>query len=234
MPLRHLIYLGRTLEKLIDDRSMYRQKRIGIPTPEFYVFYNGNDPFPVEKIMHLSDAYLEREGHFMLELEVKVININLKSGHKLLEQCRPMYEYSWLIPKIKDYLAQKWDRDSAILQAVKDCKQNGILVDFVQKYGLEAVNMLYTQFNMEDAKEVWQEEAYNEGRADGRADGLAEGVSQSILDLLADLGSIPEDIRSRINTEKNVEILRMWNKTAAKAKSFEEFRKCITEDSDKR
>ncbi|MBO5282812.1 MAG: hypothetical protein J6B43_06780, partial [Lachnospiraceae bacterium] len=29
MPLRHLIYLGRTLEKLIDERSMYRQKRIG-------------------------------------------------------------------------------------------------------------------------------------------------------------------------------------------------------------
>lgn len=94
--------------------------------------------------------------------------------------------------------------------------------------------MLYTQFNMEDAKEVWQEEAYNEGRADGRADGLveglAEGVSQSILDLLADLGSIPEDIRSRINTEKNLEVLRMWNKTAAKAKSFEEFRESITEE----
>lgn len=90
--------------------------------------------------------------------------------------------------------------------------------------------MLYTQFNMEAAKEVWQEEAYNEGRADGRADGLAEGVSQSILDLLADLGSIPEDIRSRINTEKNLEVLRMWNKTAAKAKSFEEFRESIIEE----
>lgn len=65
----------------------------------------------------------------MLELEVKVININLTSGHKLLEQYRPMYEYAWLIQRIKDYLAQKWDRDSAIIQAVKDCREKGILVD---------------------------------------------------------------------------------------------------------
>ena len=235
MPLRHLIYLGRTLEKLIDERSMYRQKRIGIPTPEFYVFYNGNDPFPVEKIMHISDAYLERRGHFMLELEVKVININLTSGHKLLEQCRPMYEYSWLIQRIKDYLAQKWDRDSAIIQAVKDCREKGILVDFVQKYGSEAVNMLYTQFNMEDAKEVWQEEAYNEGLEEGKAKGLEEGRAegelsrsrQNVLDLLADLGEIPEDIQSLVYAEENTEILRNWLKAAAKAKNFEDFQKSI-------
>ena len=227
MPLRHLIYLGRTLEKLIDERSMYRQKRIGIPTPEFYVFYNGNDPFPVEKIMHISDAYLERRGHFMLELEVKVININLTSGHKLLEQCRPMYEYSWLIQRIKDYLAQKWDRDSAIIQAVKDCREKGILVDFVQKYGSEAVNMLYTQFNMEDAKEVWQEEAYNEGLEDGRAEGDLGRSRQSVLVLLADLGEIPEDIHSRIDTEEDTAILQEWLKAAARAKSFDDFRKGI-------
>ena len=107
----------------------------------------------------------------MLELEVKVININLSSGHQLLEQCRPMYEYSWLIQRIKDYLAKEWSRDEAIVQALKDNREKGMLVEFVQKYGSEAINMLYTQFNLEDAKEVWQEEAYEEGRDAGRAEG---------------------------------------------------------------
>lgn len=37
---------------------------------------------------------------------------------------------------------------------VKDCREKGILVKFVQKYGSETINMLYTQFNLEDAKEV--------------------------------------------------------------------------------
>ncbi len=57
----------------------------------------------------------------MLELEVKVININLPSGHKLLKECRPMYEYSWFIQRIKEYLTTGWTRDTAITQAVKDC-----------------------------------------------------------------------------------------------------------------
>ena len=96
MPLRDLLYLGRTLEKILDNRTLYRRKLVNIPTPEFFVFYNGDDPQPPEKVLRLSDAYLEKMEHPMLELEVKVININFPSGHRLLEQCRPMYEYSWL------------------------------------------------------------------------------------------------------------------------------------------
>ena len=77
MPLRSIIYYGRTMEQLIPKRYLYREKRIPIPTPEFYVFYNGNAPFPAEDIMRLSDAYLEKTDTPMLELNVKVININL-------------------------------------------------------------------------------------------------------------------------------------------------------------
>ena len=42
MPLRSAIYYGRTMEKLIDPKALYRRKQIFIPTPEFYVFYNGS------------------------------------------------------------------------------------------------------------------------------------------------------------------------------------------------
>lgn len=220
MPLRDILYLGRTLEKLVDPRSIYRHKMIRIPTPEFYVFYNGDAPFPAEKMLQLSDAYLEKSEHPMLELKVKVININLSSGHKLLEQCKPIYEYSWLIQRIKDYLTEGRNRDEAIIQAVKDCKEKGILVEFVQKYGSEAINMLYTQFNLEDAKEVWQEEAYEDGLAEGE---LLQS-RQSIFDFLEDLGEIPEDIRSRIDTEENREVLKKWLKAAAHVQDFESFR----------
>ncbi|MDE5950479.1 MAG: Rpn family recombination-promoting nuclease/putative transposase, partial [Acetatifactor sp.] len=65
MPLRDLLYLGRTLEKLLDEKNLYRRKMVSIPTPEFYVFYNGDDPFPTEKILRLSDAYLDKTEHPM-------------------------------------------------------------------------------------------------------------------------------------------------------------------------
>ncbi len=228
MPLRDLIYLGRTLEKLLDEKNLYRRKLIHIPTPEFYVFYNGDTPFPSEKILRLSDAYLEKGEHPMLELEVKVININPSSGHKLLKECRPMYEYSWFIQRIKNYLSDGWSRDNAITQAVQDCLDNGIMTEFMKEHGSEAVNMLYTQWNWDDAMEVEREEAYEEGKVAGIAEGRNLGdidrSRQDILDLLEDLGEIPEDIRFRIQTEEAPQNLRQWHKEAAKAESFEAFR----------
>ena len=228
MPLRDLIYLGRTLEKVLDEKSLYRRKMIHIPTPEFYVFYNGDASFPNEKILRLSDAYLEKTEHPMLELEVKVININPSSGHRLLKECRPMYEYSWFIQQIKDYLADGWSRDDAITQAVQDCLENGIMTEFMREHGSEAVNMLYTQWNWDDAMEVEREEAYEDGVEAGRIEGKTLGdlnrSRQAILDLLEDLGDIPEDIQSRINAEEDTQVLRRWYKAAAKAVSFDAFR----------
>lgn len=227
MPLRDLIYLGRTLEKLLSEKSLYRRKMISIPTPEFYVFYNGDAPCPAEKILRLSDAYLEKGEHPMLELEVKVININPSSGHRLLKECRPIYEYSWFIQRIKNYLADGWSRDQAIVQAVQDCLDNGIMVEFMNEHGSEAVNMLYTQWNWDDAMEVEREEAYEEGKEAGKSLGDLARSRQSILDLLEDLGEIPEDIQSRIHTEENVQTLRRWHKEAARAVSFGAFREKI-------
>ena len=72
MPLRDAIYYGRTMEKLIEPRALYRTGQIPIPTPEFFVFYNGTDNFPAEKILKLSDAYLEKTDSPMLELKVRM------------------------------------------------------------------------------------------------------------------------------------------------------------------
>lgn len=55
MPLRDLLYLGRTLEKLLDEKAIYRRKLFKIPTPEFFVFYNGDETCPTEKILRLSE-----------------------------------------------------------------------------------------------------------------------------------------------------------------------------------
>lgn len=235
MPLRDLLYLGRTLEKLLDERMIYRRRLFQIPTPEFYVFYNGDEPCPPEKIMRLSDAFLDKTEHPMVELKVKVININLPSGHRLLRDCRPMYEYSWFIQRIKDYLGAGWIRDEAITQAVRDCKEEGILTEFMREHGSEVVNMLYTQWNYDDAVAVEREEAYEEGRTEGIKKGVTEGITkgrlaesrQVIYTFLEHLGEIPQDIRSRIESEQDAKVLKQWYTAAPGVKSFEEFRLCM-------
>lgn len=183
MPLRDAIYYGRTMEKLIEPRALYRTGQIPVPTPEFFVFYNGSKDFPGEKILKLSDAYLEKADPPMLELIVKVININLPVNHPILERCRPLYEYSFFIQTIRDYINKGKNRDEAIIQAMADCERVGIMTGFLKEHGTEAVNMLFTEFNMEDALDVRFEEGQKEGLKEGIKEGQLQG-KKLMLDLV--------------------------------------------------
>lgn len=199
MPLRSVIYYGRTMERLIEKRALYRNRLIPIPTPEFYMFYNGSGKFPSEKILRLSDAYLEKEGSPMLELTVKVININLPENHSILKKCRPLYEYACFIQRIRDYMGQGQERDAAIVHAVEDCEREGILADFVRKYGTEAINMLFTQFNMDDALEVRYEEGVEEGRAEGELLKLIKLVCRKL-----EKGKRADEIAEELEEEQKI------------------------------
>ena len=43
MPLRSLLYIGRTYEQLVPVRERYRKEMVKLPMPEFYTFYNGTE-----------------------------------------------------------------------------------------------------------------------------------------------------------------------------------------------
>ena len=117
----------------------------------------------------------------MLELKVKIININLPEKHPLLAECRPIYEYSWLIQEIKRGIADGLRRDEAIIQGIKAAKKEGILVKLLKEHGTEVSNMIFTQFNMEDALEVRGEEKYQEGLEAGLAKGETVGKAEGEL-----------------------------------------------------
>lgn len=57
----------------------------------------------------------------------------------------------------------------------------------------------------------------------------AEGKAEDIIDLLSDLGMVPDELREKILEEKNLNILRVYLKKAAAAKSIEEFETLIKE-----
>ena len=83
MPFRFLEYITKIYEKLIPPRSRYTEEQIKLPTPEFYVIYNGEEDYPTEKTQKLSDAFLLKNASSKkndtekntLELLVKVYNI---------------------------------------------------------------------------------------------------------------------------------------------------------------
>ena len=203
MPLRSMLYYGRTMEKLLQDRNLYREKRVLIPTPEFYLFYNGTRDVPGEKVLKLSDGYIVKTKDPMLELKVRMININLPAGHRLLRECVPLYEYSWFIERVRAYIKEGQDRDGAVTLAVRDSVREGIFSDFVTKHGSEVENMLFTQFNMDDALEVRYEEGVEDGMERGLEQGRRQGLTQGLEQGLE---------QGRTQGERRLLIHQVWGK----------------------
>ena len=172
MPLRCLIYVGRAYEQLLDSKARYRTTLVKIPTPEFYVFYNGEKEQPLEQVLTLSDAFMNPVGENSVELKVKVININSDKAHEVLDKCGILKEYSQFISTVRKYS----DEEGAIKKAIKECIEKGILADYLKRKGSEVENMLIAEYSYEEDMQVKQEEARQEGIWQGRREGRQEGI----------------------------------------------------------
>ena len=227
-PMRLLLYIARVYEKLIDRKDVYRQKLIKVPTPELIVLYNGKAPFPKEKILRLSDAFIEaprQDGLGSLELVVRVININAGYNDEMISKSETLQGYVTFMEKIRENAENGMELGEAISEAVKYCERNNVLRTFLKEHASEVENMLTTEFVLADAIEVWREEGYEdghedglvmgrvEGREEGRVEGLEEGFVmgreegiQSILSLLEAGKSIGE-IKEMIGQQNNIVLL---------------------------
>ena len=93
------------------------------------------------------------------------------------------------------------DRDTAVTLAVQDSVREGIFADFVREHGTEVQNMLYTQFNMDDALEV----RYEEGVEDGIEQGMERGERRLLVRQVCgklQKGEAPEKIAADLLTDR--------------------------------
>jgi len=165
--LRLLMYIGRVYEKIIEGKNIYSTKEVKIPRPEFFVLYNGVDPFPDEKILRLSDAFeklkslrLEEKETPALELIVRIININKGKNKAIAQRCKKLFEYSVFVAKVRALEKELGSLKEALKAAVQYCRKHDILKEFLELHGTEVLSMLMTEWNWDDALAV----RYDEGR----------------------------------------------------------------------
>jgi hypothetical protein len=183
MPLRLLLYITALYEKLTGEKDLYREKRIALPAPEFIVLYNGRAPYPDEKELRLSESFREGGGLWVggearLELKVRVYNINEGHNGEMVRRCKTLEGYSAFIGEVRGHEGEGKSRDEAIKLAVKGCIERNILREFLETHGKEVTDMLMTEWDWDDAKEVWFEEGWDEGREKGLEEGLEEGLER--------------------------------------------------------
>ena len=174
MALRLLMYIGRVYEKIVEGRNIYSSKRLFIPLPEFFVLYNGTDPFPDKQTVRLSDMFenqssfgLQKETESALELVVRVININEGKNTQIVRRCRKLAEYSAFIAKVREFEPESGSKEEAIKKAIKYCQKHDILKEFLEQHAAEVLSMLMTEWNMDDALAVRFEEGIEEGMEKG-------------------------------------------------------------------
>jgi len=194
MALRLLMYIARVYEKIVGDKNIYTTKSIAIPRPEFFVLYNGQAPYPDEKVLKLSDAFestasigLPDKGNSALELTVKVININEGRNEAIVRKCRILSEYSAFIGKAREFEKEVADKNEAMKKTVRYCREHDILKEFLEQNGTEVMNMLMTEWKMEDALEVRFEEGMEKGKEEIARNALSEGFSMEIVQKITGL-----------------------------------------------
>ena len=179
MPLRCLQYIGRILEKIVMTKDRYARLLIKIPTPEFYVFYTGNENIPARQELKLSDAFIQKVENPQLELVVKVINLNSKENDKLLDECPILREYTEFVAIVKEYRV-KYGKEGYD-KAIRYCIKHGILKDFIMENAKEVESMLVAEYDYDLDMQVQREESYNAGMLVGIQRGEARGEARGFL-----------------------------------------------------
>lgn len=189
--LRELIFqevhnYASNMEDLLGDerRMLYRRTIVKIPTPEYYVLYNGTDEMPEKKELRLSDSFLvPAQGY---EWTAYMLNINAGHNAKIMRHCPELNGYAELIRRIREEQSRGIKAEEAVSHAVEQCIRDGILADYLRRLRGEAIGMLLTEFNEKEWEETVREESREEGRQEGRQEGISIG-SEMLARLLQQL-----------------------------------------------
>jgi hypothetical protein len=185
MPLRILSYIARVYEKIIPRRALYKTALIRIPKPEFIVVYNGLEEAPEKWEMRLSDAFigLEADEKTALDLTVTAYNINYGQNEELLQNSEYLSGYAQFIAKVRENEAAM-PLEKAVPEAIRYCIKKGILSSFLEEHSSEVQNMIYGDWDLDEAKEFWREEGETIG-------------ANKVLELM-EQGYTPEQIKAKL------------------------------------
>ena len=173
MPLRDLLYVADEFSDLTKDMNLYGSRRIRIPAPHFFIFYNGEEECPDRDVLKLSDLYYEKEEDPSLELKAIALNINKGHNPELMETCQTLREYAEYTDRVRRY-AKEMPLEEAVERAITECIREGILEDFLKKNRAEAMKVSIYEYDAQKHIEMEREDSYKDGYQAGKDDGYRQ------------------------------------------------------------
>ena len=181
MPLRFLHYVSDVFRELFSNSMLHRRSMIKIPVPHFVTFYNGLEKWiEDEDEIRLSDMYEIPTDNPELELKVRVININ-KDVH-ILNKCKTLRDYMTFVNKVRFKMGVEGDDVRiAVTEAMDECIDEDILVDFFEQHREEVVEVSIYDYDEEEVRKVLAKEMAEEMVGE-----MAEEMAEKMAEQLAE------------------------------------------------
>ena len=183
MPMRFLMYITRLYEKYIMESDYYEYSPMlqKIPRPVCVCFYNGTADQPERKVLKLSDSY---DGEGDVEVSVTMLNINLGKNRKIMEACKPLAEYAWLVDEIRRNQKRGMSLEAAVDKAVKSIPEEFVIRPFIMANRAEVKTMLFTEYDEEMIRKYDRIDAKREGIEEGKEIGAEESRIEIVKEML--------------------------------------------------
>ena len=182
MPLRGFFYMSSAYQKYIalNHLDIYSSKRIALPLPQYYVFYNGTKNMPDESRILLTDSMTHPDAAQKSSAQFSAHMININAGHSsgIMQRCPKLYQYSLFIEEIRQNQKQGSALREAVETAVDSCIRQGILTDILLGNKAEVTNMILQEYDedlhIRNEKEISFQDGYEKGCRDAEDKVLAE------------------------------------------------------------
>lgn len=211
---------------ITKDFNLYSSTLQRLPRPKFVCFYNGTQDQPDKIVLKLSDAFaitssdesdgsegskgsknnnskckesekLEKPEDYDVEVKVTMLNINYGKNKELMEACKPLKEYAWLVESVRQYQNEKKNLEAAIDSAIDDMPRDFVIRKYIIGHRAEVKKMFVSEWTEQEMLQRDRNEAHKKGLIEGRAEG-----AQALLARLQENGMI---------TAEQAQTVRGWN-----------------------
>ena len=207
MPLRFLHYLSDVYRNMYSNDMLHRRSMIKLPVPHFVTFYNGLEKWiETDEVIKLSDMFELPVDKPEIEIEVRVININ--GDADILKKCKTLHDYMTFVNKVRHKTdIDKLDIRTAVIKAIDECIEEGILVDFFEEHREEVVEVSIYDYDEEKTRKTLFEEAKEMCRDEVKAEVRKELEGEVKAKVRKELeGEVKAEVRKELEGEVKAEV----------------------------
>ncbi|SFQ10961.1 hypothetical protein SAMN04487928_11915 [Butyrivibrio proteoclasticus] len=126
-----------------------------------------------------------QKGNGDVEVKVRMLNINYGHNKRLIQECSPLKEYSWLIDRIRKYNSEL-GIEKATIRAIREMPSSFEIKNFLVSHMSEVADMMLAEDQEINALELVGNAREKRGIEKGIEKGIEQGIKQGIEAFIED------------------------------------------------